>query len=113
MYIISWGIRGITLDGFPLDVTVKVNMEESPSISSHLRGCTTEASSEVVKEESPSVTHNRLCWGYNPRSNPPLRGRVTSTGGLQDKSQRRPRKAGRGDGNLQEDVLKAQGLVAA
>jgi hypothetical protein len=54
----SRGIRGITLDGFLLDVTVKVNLEESPSMGSDLRGCTTEASSEVVKEESPSVTHN-------------------------------------------------------
>lgn len=31
-------------------------MEESPSIGSHLRGCMTEASLEVVKGESPSVT---------------------------------------------------------
>jgi hypothetical protein len=51
------GGRGL---GFPLDVSVKVNLEESPSMGSHLRGCTTETSSEVVEEESPSVSHNRL-----------------------------------------------------
>jgi hypothetical protein len=50
------GIRGITLVGFLLDVSVKVNSEESPSMSSHLRCCTTASLSELVKEESPSMT---------------------------------------------------------
>ena len=35
------GIRGITLVGFLLDVSVKVNSEESPSMGSHLMCCMT------------------------------------------------------------------------
>src|SRR3990170_7194145 len=50
------GIRGITLVGFLLDVSIKVNSEESPSLGSHLRCCTIASLSKVEKEESPSMT---------------------------------------------------------
>ena len=60
------GIRGITLVGFLLDVSVKVNSEVSPSLGSHMRCCTTESLSEAVKEESPSrTTTDELTYKVN------------------------------------------------
>jgi hypothetical protein len=50
------GIRGITLVEFPLDVSVKVNSKESPSMGSHLMCCMIALLPEVGKEESPSMT---------------------------------------------------------
>src|SRR3989337_635008 len=43
------GIRGITLVGFLLDVSVKVNSEVSPSMGLHLMCCMTTSLSEVSK----------------------------------------------------------------
>jgi hypothetical protein len=40
--------------------SIERESEESPSIDSHSRSYTTEALSEVMKEESPSATHHRI-----------------------------------------------------
>src|SRR3990170_8968794 len=40
--------------------SIERESEESPSIDSHSSSYTTEALSEVMKEESPSATHHRI-----------------------------------------------------
>ena len=51
------GIRGITLVGLLLDVLRQGEPGGITLDGPHLRGCTTEAPSEVEEEESPLVIH--------------------------------------------------------
>ena len=54
------GIRGITLVGFPLDVSVKVNPGKSPSVVFTLAGLHDRSFVEGGKRGITLVTHNRL-----------------------------------------------------
>ena len=55
MSITPKGIQGITLDGCPLDVTIKLNLG-GITLEVHTEGLHNRVVSEVEKEESPSMT---------------------------------------------------------